>query len=292
MKETYSLAESANALGVPLNTLKTHVARGLIATVSVPKGQRMTRHLTAETLAALITRREAEAPPQAPAISYDDAVTAWLRNLESGYQTGKPQSPRTLSANIQGLERYWKRLQCPPSLDKINAESLRAFCATFTVDHEARSCHYAAKALTAKALISLTKYLIEAGLKTEAALAAWLPHCETSATAPVLWSRDGSPMTESGLKRRIQSLRARAKLDITLHGLRRSAVTRWINLWGLTLPEAQLMAGHEDIETTMKYCRTDVQGAIDKLKAVGQVVKAPEAAPVKLARRVPVFGLG
>jgi integrase/recombinase XerC/integrase/recombinase XerD len=70
------------------------------------------------------------------------------------------------------------------------------------------------------------------------------------------------------LKRTVQYVRAASGVKLTLHSLRHSYVS-WLIRSGVPVPVASELAGHSEIETTMKYVRvfdSDKRSAVQKLR--------------------------
>lgn len=68
----------------------------------------------------------------------------------------------------------------------------------------------------------------------------------------------GKRLTRDRLEKRIKILTKKAGRPGGLHQLRRGCLTHYANK-GVPVPHLQLIAGHSNIETTMKYIRPDVE---------------------------------
>ena len=53
----------------------------------------------------------------------------------------------------------------------------------------------------------------------------------------------------------LETLRERVGLEVTLHGLRSTAITYWTTVRGMPSKLAQMMFGHENLATTEGYMR-------------------------------------
>lgn len=93
----------------------------------------------------------------------------------------------------------------------------------------------------------------------------WLEIRKIHNNEAFLVMRDGRRITPQVLRGRLERLRKRVGLDITLHGLRRAFVTIHADE-GIPLTHLQLMAGHRDLKTTQSYTLTNIQTAMDSLR--------------------------
>jgi integrase len=79
----------------------------------------------------------------------------------------------------------------------------------------------------------------------------------------------GRPITREVVNHRIQRLSAKAGIDITPHGMRRTFATLMENR-GMPWSLMQLSLGHADIKTTKRYVMSEEKQAVDWLKNYGQ----------------------
>jgi len=92
------------------------------------------------------------------------------------------------------------------------------------------------------------------------ALTAYLYEKNLSGKAPLFPSRTGGPSHNSTLQRRFKRWLSQAGLEgkgLTIHSLRRYAATRWLR-HGLSVPEIQLLLGHESPQTTARYLNVEL----------------------------------
>jgi integrase/recombinase XerD len=81
----------------------------------------------------------------------------------------------------------------------------------------------------------------------------------------VFLSRYGEKTDRHGLRSVLGKLGKRAGVEVTPHVLRRAFITHNANK-GKPLNMLQIAAGHSDIKTTMKYCRTTEDEVVEMMK--------------------------
>lgn len=111
--------------------------------------------------------------------------------------------------------------------------------------------------------------------RLEKQLKKWLQYRPKVTTDHVLLQKDGTPLTKRVIARRVQAVAQKVGIDLTPHGLRRSAGGVWEEELGLTWSEMSEMYGHSSIEITKIYVPKNKRRAIEKLKAG---IQKPESA--------------
>ena len=106
-----------------------------------------------------------------------------------------------------------------------------------------------------------------------AALESWLKLRPKGAKHLVV-SKDGSPFTRYRLNRQVRRWGAVIGLEITPHGLRRSAATIWHNNRGMSLDRVRRLLGHSRIATTQAYL---MEGEEDLMAYIHGVEAEPGA---------------
>lgn len=81
----------------------------------------------------------------------------------------------------------------------------------------------------------------------------------------VFYTTEGKPFKPENLNKRVARVGETLDIDVSPHVLRRFWITSLIKA-GVALPLVQAMAGHSDIKTTMAYCRTTEDDAVDAVK--------------------------
>lgn len=92
----------------------------------------------------------------------------------------------------------------------------------------------------------------------------------------LLWLRSRGKLTDrmrgtpdSAYARRVRRILARAGKKGTFHDNRRTCLTRWLEDGHLTPPQVQRLAGHADIETTLRYYyRCDLSRAVEAARRI------------------------
>lgn len=98
-------------------------------------------------------------------------------------------------------------------------------------------------------------------------LATYLNHRGLPATGPLWTTRRGHPraLTYGAARRILQRANDHPGTNWTLHDLRHTAATRMVSSGALTLPEVQVVLGHQDLRTTSLYTTPRIEEVIDKL---------------------------
>ena len=100
----------------------------------------------------------------------------------------------------------------------------------------------------------------------EVCLNRWMQIRPDSKEAFLVLQKNGSPLTKRVIARRVQGLAEKLGVDLTPHGLRRSAGGYWEEVKKLNWSELQEMFGHSDINVTKLYVPRDKKSAINKLR--------------------------
>ncbi len=157
--EPIPLSNAAQVLGVSEHTLKTRVARGEVQAIKIPKGKRLIWALASDVLADLL----AGGKPKNTA-TYNEYIKEWEADQLSGYLTGTPLSPRTISRKKSGINVFWEKLGGPKTLERITVDNVRQAIAKAPIDqHETRRNIYFA-------MVSLFGHMVLKGLKPKTEL--------------------------------------------------------------------------------------------------------------------------
>lgn len=134
--------------------------RGLLPTEVRFTGNRPYKVITAETLAALLQKRETG--------GYEDLKRQWYDEMLAGTHSGTstPVSRKYADKLDWALKKLWEANEVKPSFDALNADAVRKVFAKFQFDEEARRDYYSSKMLIYKAVSSFMKYLIRKGYKS------------------------------------------------------------------------------------------------------------------------------
>ena len=119
-------------------------------------------------------------------------------------------------------------------------------------------------------------------------LQTWLQHYRPASTLDyLLLDKTGNALPERLINDRIQHLAAKAKIDITPHGLRRTFATLMENR-GMPWSLIQLALGHSDIKTTQKYVMSDVNDMVSWLRGWNQheIKEPPQSDATKILAEI------